>query len=142
MADFMTPELRSAHMGKIRSKDTKPEMLLRRLLHQAGYRYRLHDRTLPGKPDLVFPGRKKVIFVNGCFWHGHSCPGGQRLPKSNTDFWASKRLRNQERDSAQRAKLLATGWRYLDVWECEVLAGGDDLLLHAKQFLDNDEDFG
>jgi DNA mismatch endonuclease (patch repair protein) len=129
-------------MGKIRSKDTKPEMLLRRVLHHAGYRYRLHDRTLPGKPDLVFPGRKKVIFVNGCFWHGHSCPVGQRLPKTNTDFWASKRLRNQERDSAQRAKLLATGWRYLDVWECEVLAGGDDLLSRVIHFLDHDEDIG
>jgi DNA mismatch endonuclease (patch repair protein) len=129
-------------MGKIRSKDTKPEMLLRRVLHHAVYRYRLHDRTLPGKPDLVFPGRKKVIFVNGCFWHGHSCPVGQRLPKTNTDFWASKRLRNQERDSAQRAKLLATGWRYLDVWECEVLAGGDDLLSRVIHFLDHDEDIG
>lgn len=135
MADFMSPERRSAHMAKIRSKDTKPEIMLRRMLHRDGLRYRLHDRRLPGKPDLVFAGRKKVVFVNGCFWHGHNCPVGSRLPKSNTDFWANKRMRNQERDALQRAQLVDAGWSYLDVWECEVLAN-DDLVLRVKLFLE------
>lgn len=135
MADFMSPERRSAHMAKIRSKDTKPEIMLRRMLHRDGLRYRLHDRRLPGKPDLVFAGRRKVIFVNGCFWHGHDCPVGSRLPKSNTEFWADKRLRNQERDAVQRIQLVDAGWSYLDVWECEVLAN-EDLVLRVRLFLD------
>ncbi|MDE8588343.1 very short patch repair endonuclease [Arthrobacter sp. NQ4] len=134
MADFMSPERRSAHMAKIRSKDTKPEIMLRRVLHRDGLRYRLHDRQLPGKPDLVFAGRRKVIFVNGCFWHGHDCPVGSRLPKSNTQFWADKRLRNQERDARQRIQLREQGWNYLDVWECEVLAN-DDVIRRVKLFL-------
>lgn len=136
MADFMSPEQRSAHMAKIRSKDTKPEIILRRLLHRDGLRYRLHDRRLPGKPDLVFAGRKKVIFVNGCFWHGHDCPVGSRLPKSNTEFWLDKRRRNHERDALQRAELVQQGWSYLDVWECEVLAG-DDLVHNVRMFLES-----
>ncbi|WP_082046210.1 very short patch repair endonuclease [Arthrobacter sp. L77] len=134
MADFMTPEQRSAHMSKIRSKDTKPEIWLRRKLHGAGYRYRLHDRRLPGRPDLVFPGRRKVIFVNGCFWHGHSCSVGERLPKSNRDFWRSKRERNQERDAAQRAALTSLGWSYLDVWECEI-AVDEHLVRRVERYL-------
>jgi DNA mismatch endonuclease (patch repair protein) len=135
MADFMSPELRSVHMAKIRSKDTKPEMLLRRSLHSDGFRYRVHDPRLPGKPDLVFAGRKKVIFVNGCFWHGHTCPGGARLPKTNTEFWANKRLRNQERDALQRAQLSDMGWKYLDVWECQLLED-PDVIRHVEQFLE------
>lgn len=138
MADFMSPERRSAHMAKIRSKDTKPEIMLRRVLHRDGLRYRLHDRRLPGRPDLVFAGRRKVVFVNGCFWHGHDCPVGSRLPKSNTQFWADKRLRNQERDALQRIQLREQGWNYLDVWECEVLAN-DDVLRRVKLFLDSTE---
>lgn len=136
MADFMSPEQRSAHMAKIRSKDTKPEIILRRLLHRDGLRYRLHDRRLPGKPDLVFAGRKKVIFVNGCFWHGHDCPVGSRLPKSNTEFWLDKRRRTRERDALQRVELVQQGWSYLDVWECEVLAG-DDLVHNVRMFLES-----
>lgn len=120
MADFMSPEQRSAHMAKIRSKDTKPEMLLRRFLHGAGYRYRLHDRRLPGRPDLVFPSRSKAILVNGCFWHGHDCPVGSRLPKTNTEFWEAKRRRNQERDQQNLRELEARGWAVLIVWECEI----------------------
>lgn len=130
----MSPEQRSAHMGKIRAKNTKPEILLRKMLHAEGFRYRIHDSRLPGKPDLVFPRRKKVIFVNGCFWHGHECPVGMRLPKTNTEFWANKRLRNRERDAKQRTLLLDSGWQYLDVWECEVSASGD-LLDRVKVFL-------
>ncbi|MDF9276249.1 very short patch repair endonuclease [Arthrobacter sp. EH-1B-1] len=134
MADFMTSAQRSAHMAKIRSKDTKPELQVRRALHADGYRYRLHDRSLPGRPDLVFPGRKKVIFVNGCFWHGHDCPVGSRLPKSNTAFWSDKRRRNQERDSKQRTQLEELGWNHLDVWECEVRAN-PVLLAQIEAFL-------
>ncbi len=132
----MSPEQRSAHMAKIRSKNTKPELVLRRLLHGEGFRYRLHGRQLPGKPDLVFQARKKVIFVNGCFWHGHDCHVGKRLPKSNTEFWQAKRLRNQERDRDQRLQLVASGWRYLDVWECEILADAS-LLKRVSEFLRN-----
>lgn len=137
MADFMSPEERSAHMSKIRSKDTKPELRLRRMLHGAGYRYRLHDRKLPGRPDLVFPGRRKVIFVHGCFWHGHECPVGSRLPKTNTVFWASKRRRNQERDALQRRLLEDMGWSVLIVWECEVKASAGVSDSWSK-FLDTD----
>lgn len=119
-------------MAKIRSKDTKPELWLRRRLHAEGFRYRLHDRKLPGKPDLVFPGRRKVILVNGCFWHGHDCPVGARLPKTNTEFWAEKRRRNQDRDLRQQEELRQLGWRTLVVWECQV---GPELYMAAKKFL-------
>ncbi|WP_454180297.1 very short patch repair endonuclease [Pseudarthrobacter sp. SLBN-100] len=121
----MTPEQRSAHMSKIRSKDTKPELKLRQVLHAAGYRYRLHDRRLPGRPDLVFPSRKKVIFVHGCFWHGHACPIGTRLPKTNRDFWAEKRQKNQDRDRRQKEELNNLGWDVFTLWECEITESGD-----------------
>ncbi|MFP3578734.1 very short patch repair endonuclease [Arthrobacter sp. SIMBA_036] len=134
MADFMSPKQRSAHMAKIRSKDTKPELILRRKLHGEGYRYRLHDNSLPGKPDLVFPGRRKVIFVNGCFWHGHDCSVGRRLPKTNTDFWQAKRTRNQQRDHMQRLELVSSQWQYLDVWECEI-SNDPTLLTRVRSFL-------
>ncbi|WP_306919474.1 MULTISPECIES: very short patch repair endonuclease [unclassified Arthrobacter] len=116
----MNTEQRSAHMAKIRSKNTKPEVRLRSLLHRAGYRFRLHERSLPGRPDLVFTARRKVIFVNGCFWHGHDCSVGSRLPKTNTDFWALKREKNQERDARQLRELESLGWSVLVVWECEL----------------------
>lgn len=119
----MSPKQRSAHMAKIRSKDTKPEIRLRSTLHRAGYRFRLHAKYLPGKPDLVFPARRKVVFVNGCFWHGHDCPVGSRLPKSNTDFWANKKRKNQERDEVVRGRLAALGWAVYTVWECELPHG-------------------
>ncbi|WP_307037878.1 very short patch repair endonuclease [Arthrobacter sp. B3I4] len=135
VTDFMSAKQRSAHMAKIRSKDTKPELLLRKALHTAGYRYRIHDRRLPGKPDLVFAGRRKVVFVNGCFWHGHRCSVGDRLPKSNTEFWAEKRRRNQSRDEKALQQLEALGWESLVVWECEVNAG-QKLIEEVKGFLD------
>lgn len=135
MADFMNSVQRSAHMAKIRSKDTKPELQLRRALHAIGYRYRIHDPSLPGRPDLVFPGRRKVIFVNGCFWHGHSCAVGSRLPKSNTEFWVEKRRRNQHRDEQQRSQLATLGWAYLDVWECD-LRGNPEVLDIVTEFLE------
>ena len=124
MADKLTPEQRSWNMSRIRGKNTKPELLVRWLLHARGYRYRLHGRAgsirLPGSPDLVFAGRRKVIFVNGCFWHFHDCRVGQHAPKANADFWAAKRTRTRERDARQRRQLEDAGWEVLTVWECEL----------------------
>ncbi|MFW8636758.1 very short patch repair endonuclease [Cribrihabitans pelagius] len=118
MADKLTPERRSANMAQIRAKDTKPEMLVRRMVHGLGFRYRLHRKDLPGKPDLVFGPRCKVIFVHGCFWHQHSCRGG-RVPSSRRDYWEPKLRRNAERDAAHLAALNAAGWKVLTIWECE-----------------------
>lgn len=106
-------------MAAVRSKDTKPEMTLRKALHALGYRYRLHQRHLPGKPDLVFPARRCVIFVNGCFWHGHHCPAGA-LPATRREFWEEKIGQNRARDARNTAELEALGWRVLTVWECDL----------------------
>lgn len=113
----MTPAERSAFMARIRSKDTQPEMVVRRLLHSLGYRYVLHDQRLPGKPDLVFPSRGAVILVDGCFWHGHACTLGSP-PKSNVVFWQQKIDGNRKRDLRHRRKLRRLGWRVLVVREC------------------------
>lgn len=115
----MTPEQRSRCMSRIRSKDTGPEIAVRRMAHALGYRFRLHRRDLPGSPDLVFPRLRAVVFVHGCFWHVHSCQRG-RVPKSNVSYWAAKRLRNAARDRRARAKLRRMGWRVLTVWECQL----------------------
>ncbi|MCC3270665.1 very short patch repair endonuclease [Arthrobacter gengyunqii] len=124
MADIVTVDQRSRNMSRIRSKNTKPELLVRRLLHAAGYRFRLHGaaggKLLPGKPDLVFAARRKVIFVNGCFWHLHSCRAGQHAPQNNSEFWAEKRRRTALRDAAAVEALAAAGWESLTVWECEL----------------------
>lgn len=118
--DRLTPERRSWLMSRVGSKNTKPELVVRRLVFSMGYRYRLHSKHLPGSPDLVFPGRKKVVFVNGCFWHGHpGCRYG-RLPKSRVEFWQAKIDRNRERDRENIAALEADGWRVLIVWQCEL----------------------
>lgn len=97
----------------------KPELLVRSIAHRLGFRFRLHAKDLPGKPDLVFRSKRKVIFVNGCFWHGHDCKEGRRVPKSNVDYWLSKITRNKERDVAARKQLEADGWDVLTIWECE-----------------------
>lgn len=115
--DPLTPEQRSRNMSRIRARDTKPELLLRRALHAAGLRYRLHDRRLPGTPDIVLPGRRAVILVHGCFWHGHDCPKGV-MPGTNTGFWTQKITRNRERDAKAGAALTAADWRIITVWEC------------------------
>ncbi|POH60979.1 very short patch repair endonuclease [Arthrobacter glacialis] len=120
MVDCLTTEQRHRVMSRIRSKDTKPEMLVRRLLYAEGYRYRLHAPDLPGTPDLVFRGRHRVVFVNGCFWHSHSCSNGTHNPATNADFWAAKRTRTVERDSQALAGLAASGWAAMTVWECEL----------------------
>lgn len=117
--DVLTPEQRQRNMTRIRSKDTKPELLLRRGLHAAGLRFRLHVATLPGRPDMVFPRYHAVILVHGCFWHGHDCPLF-RLPATRPEFWATKILGNRERDRCTAQALRATGWRMLTVWECSL----------------------
>lgn len=119
MADHVTPERRSFIMSSVRSKDTKQELLVRRALHKLGYRYRVHRRDLPGSPDLVFPSRKKVIFVHGCFWHGHGCQWG-RLPKSKLDYWKPKIEANRERDKRNLTALREAGWSVNVVWQCEL----------------------
>ena len=117
--DRVTPEQRSKMMAAVRSEDTRPELLVRRELHARGYRFRLHRRDLPGTPDIVFPSRKSVIFVNGCFWHGHECPSGA-LPATRRAFWEAKIARNKDRDARSRAELEASGWSVLVVWECDL----------------------
>jgi DNA mismatch endonuclease (patch repair protein) len=106
-------------MSRIRSRNTRPEMIVRSLAHRLGYRFRLHRKDLPGKPDLVFPSRRKVVFVHGCFFHMHDCRYGQVTPKQNAEFWRAKRLSNVERDRRNRAGLERQGWRVLEVWECQ-----------------------
>ena len=117
MTDTVSVERRSEIMALVRSKDTKPELLIRKGLHALGFRYRLHVKDLPGKPDLVFPRYKSVILIHGCFWHGHSCPLC-RFPKTNTEYWNRKIARNIERDISNRQFLHDEGWRVLTIWEC------------------------
>lgn len=119
MADRLTPLQRSANMSRIRDRDSKPELTVRRLAHGMGYRYRLHMRGLPGKPDLVFSSRRKVIFVHGCFWHRHSGCRFAYSPKSRTDFWSAKFQGTMMRDERVSAALVAGGWDVLVLWECE-----------------------
>jgi len=128
---------RSKRMALVRSQDTKPEMRLRRLIHGMGYRYRLHRADLPGRPDIVFPARRKVIFVHGCFWHRHAHPACRlaRLPKSRLDFWLPKLEGNRDRDERNQIALRASGWDVLVVWECE-LADTKALRLRITGFLD------
>ena len=118
--DTLRPKERSHIMALVRSKNTKPEMVVRRLVHRLGYRYRLHRRDLPGTPDMAFPSRHAVIFISGCFWHRHKCPNGRRLPKSRKKWWREKLERNRKRDQAQQRKLYRMGWRVMVVWECQL----------------------
>lgn len=119
MADVMSAEDRSALMARIRGKDTKPELLVRRLTHRLGYRYRLHRRDLPGSPDLVFPRKRKVIFVHGCFWHHHHGCEHAATPKTRRAFWTRKLKANADRDQRALHELQARGWDALVIWECE-----------------------
>jgi DNA mismatch endonuclease, patch repair protein len=131
MADTITSERRSEIMSHIRAKGMKPEMAVRRLVHRMGYRFRLHCKDLPGKPDMVFRSRRAVIFVHGCFWHRHPDPTckGARLPKSNTAYWHPKLASNQTRDAEHEAALRAQGWRVLVIWECQIK---DELSLRQR----------
>jgi len=113
-------ELRSRIMRAVKATDTAPEMAVRSLVHRMGFRFRLHRKDLPGKPDLVFPRFRKVIFVHGCFWHGHHCARGARMPKTNAQYWRGKISRNALRDTANAAALRKLGWRVAVIWECEL----------------------
>ncbi|MGA8028755.1 MAG: DNA mismatch endonuclease Vsr [Bryobacteraceae bacterium] len=124
---------RSANMRAIRSKDMLPELRVRSLIHRLGYRFRLHRKDLPGKPDLVFAPRRKVVFVHGCFWHSHDCAIAH-VPKSNRDYWQPKLQRTTNRDKRNVEALQAKGWQVLVIWECEVRDGGT-LKKRIKQFL-------
>ena len=119
MADVLTPKQRSACMRAVRGQDTTPEMLVRRTTHRMGFRYALHKKDLPGSPDLVFPARKKIIFVHGCFWHLHHCKAGQNAPSSNVSYWTAKREKNAARDRRHISALKRQGWRVLVIWECK-----------------------
>lgn len=138
MADVVDKATRSRMMSGIRSKDTRPEMFIRKRLHALGFRYRLHDKRLPGKPDLVFPGRKAVIFVHGCFWHGHNC-NLFKLPSSNTEFWRTKICRNMEADNLSVKILLEKNWHVLTIWECSMRGKGKiphvELIARIEQWL-------
>lgn len=134
--DTLTPEQRSERMSRVRGRDTKPELLVRRLSHAMGYRYSLHRRDLPGAPDLVFLSRKKVIFVHGCFWHRHqdpACPLA-RLPKSKLDFWGPKLETNRKRDERNLALLAGLGWDVLVIWECQT-KNREELQARIGEFL-------
>ena len=120
MADYLTKEQRSWNMSRIRSKDTKPELVVRSLLHRMGYRFRLHRKDLPGKPDIVLPKYKTVIFVHGCFWHGHKVCKRGNMPKSNRDYWVQKIQKNIDRDKKHRKELKKMGWKVLTIWECQI----------------------
>jgi DNA mismatch endonuclease, patch repair protein len=129
MTDVFDAEKRSAVMARIKGKDTKPEMRVRRLLTQLGARYRLHRKDLPGSPDVVLPGRRLAIFIHGCFWHGHDCRRGAREPKANAEYWQAKIGRNRARDATSSEALTAAGWRVETIWECEMK---DEAALRAR----------
>ena len=138
--DTLSPHERSERMSRVRNKNTKPEMIVRRLTHSLGYRYRLHGHKLPGRPDMVFAGRKKVIFVHGCFWHRHdeqNCPL-TRWPKSRLEFWVPKLEKNKQRDADNQEKLLDLGWRFLIMWECQV-KDTEKLMSSVVDFLEDRE---
>ena len=119
MSDIFSQTKRSDIMSKISSKDTKPEILVRKFLFSKGFRYRINVKTLPGKPDIVLPKYKTIIFVNGCFWHGHNCKKG-KLPSSNTDFWKEKISNNKSRDAKNSDLLVNLGWKVIIIWQCEI----------------------
>ncbi|MFZ6011988.1 MAG: very short patch repair endonuclease [Bacteroidota bacterium] len=120
MADVHNKETRSYNMSQIRAKDTKPEILVRKFLFSKGFRFRIHDKKLPGKPDIVLRKYQTVIFIHGCFWHGHDECSYYVVPKSNTDFWVQKIKGNKEKDIKNLAKLIGTGWRVITIFECQL----------------------
>lgn len=132
MADIHDKKTRSYNMSRIRAKDTKPEMIVRRFLHANGFRYKLHVKNMPGKPDIVLPKYKTIIFVNGCFWHAHEGCKKAALPKTRTDWWREKIAKNVENDQRAIASLKKEGWKIIVVWGCE--APGKNLMHFAKTF--------
>lgn len=121
MTDTLTKAQRAKAMKAVKSQDTKPEMLVRRLVHSMGYRYRLHVAALPGRPDLVFPSRKKIILVNGCFWHQHQGCKRASIPSTNVEYWDRKLLSNRSRDQSNAKALKALGWQVMVIWECQTV---------------------
>jgi len=119
VADNLTPDQRRKNMSGIRSRNTSPERLVRSLIHRLGYRFRLHDESLPGKPDIVLPRHRKIVLVHGCFWHMHRCKRGKVFPKTNELYWSAKRQRNVKRDRVNARAYVTSGWKLLVVWECE-----------------------
>lgn len=136
MADRLTPERRSSLMARIGPKNTKPELTVRRMLHAAGWRYRLHRKGLPGTPDIVFGTRRAILFVHGCFWHGHHCRLG-RLPKTRTEFWSEKIAGNRARDLRKVNELVEQGWRVMTIWQCG-LKDAEGTLRDVEAFLTGD----
>jgi DNA mismatch endonuclease, patch repair protein len=137
MTDRVTPEVRSRIMATVREKNSTLEHAVRRTLHAAGYRYRLHVRGMPGSPDMVLPKFRMVVFVHGCFWHGHDCPRGRR-PSTNTIFWNAKLDANRTRDRLQVEELKDLGWKVRTVWGCEVKDGCSRILLELSQMRERD----
>lgn len=137
MTDVLTLKQRQYCMSRIKGKDTKPEIIVRKLAHALGYRFRLHNSKLPGKPDLVFAGRRKIIFVHGCFWHRHNCRFGKVIPCTRKEFWSKKLSGNKFRDKKNQRQLKHMGWSTLIIWECETLKKNkvEKLILKIKSFL-------
>lgn len=133
MADVFDPEKRSAVMRAVKSRDTGPEMTVRRAAHALGLRFRLNRADLPGKPDLVFPAKQTALFVHGCFWHGHDCPRGARMPQNNRAYWEAKISRNMARDKEALSKLKKLGWTPRVIWECQTRDGAALSRLIARQ---------
>jgi len=131
--DIYDRQKRSELMSKVRTKGTKPEMIVRRKLHSLGFRFRLHSKNLPGKPDIVLPKHQSVVFVHGCFWHHHTSCGKSKLPTSNVEFWRTKIHQNVKRDFLKAEELTKLGWRVLVIWECETKTGNFETKL--KSFL-------
>lgn len=138
MVDVVTPEVRSRMMASIRGRDTKPEMLVRRHLHSLGFRYRLSPRDFPGRPDLVLPRYRAVVFVHGCFWHGHNGCRYATVPATRTEFWTAKISANKNRDIASEQKLRALGWRIAVVWECALRLNQNEALKSVADFVGSD----
>ena len=133
--DIMSKQERSQRMSLIRSQNTTPELVVRSLIHRLGFRFRLHRRDLPGNPDVVFPSRRCVVFIDGCFWHGHECSIGH-IPYSNSEYWQEKIARTKLRDSKNRQLLRKKGWRALIVWECEI-KNTEELTKRLRRFLED-----
>jgi len=134
-----TDHKRSYNMSRIRSKNTKPEITLRSALHKKGFRYRIHQKSLPGNPDIVLAKYKTVIFVHGCFWHLHQGCREGRIPKSKTGYWEPKLLRNVERDVKNTAELVSQGWKVIIVWDCEIQAGVNKVISQVERILSNQQ---
>lgn len=131
--DTVSSAQRSRNMASVRTRNTGPELVVRRILHAEGFRFRLHRHDLPGKPDIILPKHRAIVLVHGCFWHAHNCQRG-KIPSSNTEFWTRKRLSNIERDQRQQQQLQSLGWRVIVVWECET-KNRDELRRRLRQFL-------